>query len=96
MGKGKGHIPVRTCVSCGLKRSKNDLIRLQLDREGRIINDDSGKMHGRGAYVCKTRSCLERLPGNKRLSKLFGTDRVGPISGRKEIRIVFGGLDGES
>ena len=96
MGKGKGHIPVRTCVSCGLKRSKNDLIRLILDREGRIINDDSGKMLGRGAYICKTRSCLERLSDNKRLGELFGTDRLGAISGRKEIIIAFGGLDGES
>ena len=76
MGKGKGHIPVRTCISCGSKRAKNDLIRLSLDKEGRLVLDISGNMHGRGAYVCKSRSCQEQLSGNRRLNKLFRTDRV--------------------
>jgi len=81
MGKGKGHIPVRTCVSCRARRSKYDLIRLQMDREDRSVNVVSGKSHGRGAYVCKTGSCLERLSGNKRINRLFRTDRMITFSG---------------
>lgn len=88
MGKGKGHIPVRTCVSCGAKRSKNDLIRLLLDREDRLVNDVSGEMHGRGAYVCKTGYCLERLSGNKRLNRLFRTDRMITLSGLSKGHIL--------
>ncbi len=81
MGKDKGHIPVRTCVSCGAKRSRYDLIRLLPDKEGRLVNDVSGKMHGRGAYVCKTGYCLERLSGNRRIRRLFRTDRIKTLSG---------------
>ena len=84
MGKGKGHIPIRTCISCGAKRPKKDLIRLRLDKEGRLVKDHSGSMHGRGAYVCDEESCMEQLSGNRRLGTLFRKDND------------FGGLDGES
>lgn len=84
MGKSRGHIPIRTCISCGAKRPKKDLVRLSSDKEGRLVKDYSHKMNGRGAYVCDKESCMERLPGNRLLGRLF----------RKEND--FGGLDGES
>jgi predicted RNA-binding protein YlxR (DUF448 family) len=84
MGKGRGHIPIRTCISCGAKRPKKDLVRLSLDGEGRLVKDYSYKMQGRGAYVCNEESCMERLQGNRRLEALFRKDND------------FGGLDGES
>jgi uncharacterized protein len=80
MGKGKGHIPIRTCVSCGSKRSKHNLIRLLLDKEGRLVKDAFGKMNGRGAYVCDTESCQKKLAGNKRLNRLFRADNAIIIS----------------
>jgi predicted RNA-binding protein YlxR (DUF448 family) len=73
--KVKGHIPVRTCVSCGIKRPKNDLIKLMTDSENRLIIDDSGRLRGRGAYVCDSLPCLERLLNNKHLKRQFRTDR---------------------
>jgi predicted RNA-binding protein YlxR (DUF448 family) len=84
MGKGRGHIPMRTCISCGAKRPKKDLIRLGLDKEGRLVKDYSCKIHCRGAYVCDEESCMEQLPGNRRLGALFRKDND------------FGGLDDES
>ena len=84
MGKNKGHIPVRTCISCGEKRNKGDLIRLAVDTGGRIIKDNSCKLHGRGAYVCSTESCLERVSKNKRLKKIFRIDEIVYISNKNE------------
>lgn len=81
MGKGKGHIPLRTCISCGEKRNKKDLIRLVLDRQGQLVTDDLGKRPGRGAYVCKSNSCLEDLSKHKKLSRIFRSDNkitLGP------------------
>lgn len=78
--KSKGHTPVRTCVSCGAKRRKNDLIKLVVDHENRLIRDDSGGLKGRGAYVCDAPPCLERLLNNKRLNRLLRTDRDIDIS----------------
>ena len=80
MGKGRGHIPIRTCVSCGSKREKGDLIRLSLDKEGRLLKVDSGKNFGRGAYVCREMSCRKRLLKNKRLSRLFRSDGTITVS----------------
>lgn len=78
--KIKGHTPVRTCVSCGAKRRKKDLIKLAIDHENRLIRNDQGRLEGRGAYVCDTPLCLKRLLNNKRLNRLFRTDSDIDIS----------------
>ena len=74
MGKGKGHIPLRTCIACGEKRNKKELIRLALDQGNRVVRDDSGKKQGRGAYICKSDHCLKRLSKYKSLSKVFRSE----------------------
>jgi predicted RNA-binding protein YlxR (DUF448 family) len=71
MGRRKGHIPIRTCISCKVKRRKTELMRIVLDAQGRVVRDKSGKRPGRGAYVCESRSCLERLVRGNILTKAF-------------------------
>ncbi|MFH1490374.1 MAG: YlxR family protein [Pseudomonadota bacterium] len=61
MGKGKGHIPIRTCLSCGRKAGKSELVRFVLDERGCLCRDERMRLPGRGAYVCKNRSCLEKM-----------------------------------
>jgi len=74
VGKGKGHIPLRTCISCGEKRNKKTLIRLALDRHGQLVRDDLGQKHGRGAYICNSVSCLENLSNHKKLKRVFKSE----------------------
>ncbi|MEW6665018.1 MAG: YlxR family protein [Thermodesulfobacteriota bacterium] len=62
MGNRNDSFPVRTCISCGAKRPKGELMRLVLDPEGKVVQDESGVRPGRGAYVCRGGLCLERLP----------------------------------
>ena len=78
MGKGKGHVPIRTCISCGAKRSKSELIRLGLTPENRLIRDDRRAYRGRGAYVCKNKPCWEKLSRNRHLGRRFRVNE--PIS----------------
>jgi predicted RNA-binding protein YlxR (DUF448 family) len=85
--KGKGHIPLRTCISCGSKRAKDLLIRIIPDNENRLIQDNSGRIKGRGAYICEMQPCLERLVNNKRLNKQFRTDME--ISVNHELRGII-------
>ena len=80
MGKAKGHIPIRTCISCGAKRRKRELIRLVVNGGGQIIKDDQGKVQGRGAYVCRRESCREQLSKNRRLGRRFRTGKALTIS----------------
>lgn len=70
MGRNKGHVPIRTCVSCGTKRPKGELVRLKLDADGRIVRDTSGSGGGRGAYVCRNGRCTEALRRG-RLARVF-------------------------
>ena len=48
--------PQRSCVVC---RSKQDKIRLKrlVFAQGRLQVDESGKMSGRGAYLCADKNC---------------------------------------
>ena len=71
MPKSRGHISIRKCITCGTKRSKDRLIRLVLDEQGRLIRDHCGKMQGRGAYVCKDNLCQEQLSRRKYLNRAF-------------------------
>lgn len=75
MSRGKGHIPVRTCVSCGAKRSKKEMLRFVLGQDKQLIRDDSGHRAGRGAYACKVSSCLETLMNRRRFEKVFKIPR---------------------
>lgn len=53
------HIPQRTCVQCRQVQDKRNLIRLVRTSEGQLVIDESGKRNGRGAYLCRKRSCWE-------------------------------------
>jgi predicted RNA-binding protein YlxR (DUF448 family) len=75
MSRGKGHIPVRTCVSCGAKRSKKEMIRFVLGQDKRLVRDDSGRRAGRGAYACRVSSCIETLMNRRRFEKVFRIPR---------------------
>lgn len=47
---------IRTCVSCGAKQGKTTLMRIVRTADG-VIFDPSGRLAGRGAYVCNI-DCL--------------------------------------
>ena len=59
MGRKK-HKPQRTCVACREVKDKRELIRVVRTPSGQIILDPTGKANGRGAYLCRTGSCLEK------------------------------------
>jgi uncharacterized protein len=67
----RGHAPIRTCVVCGRKTIKQELLRLGLDFRNSIVPDLKQEMPGRGSYVCSELSCLHRLRFNKRMQKTF-------------------------
>jgi predicted RNA-binding protein YlxR (DUF448 family) len=71
MGGGKGHSPVRTCISCGGKAKKSHLIRLILTDEGELIMDRKGNMPGRGGYVHENEACRMGLPKSRSLGRAF-------------------------
>jgi len=50
--------PVRTCVACRAARPQRELLRLARTPDG-IRFDTSGRLPGRGAYLCPETPCLD-------------------------------------
>ena len=71
MSRNRGHIPIRTCICCGARRNKQELIRLVLDTNGVVVRDIRGNGQGRGAYVCGNESCLSVLETGRGLGRAF-------------------------
>lgn len=63
--------PQRTCMGCNQKKDKNELIRIVKNKNNEIMVDKTGKLDGRGAYICDNIECLEKLIKNKRLERIF-------------------------
>jgi hypothetical protein len=51
--------------------AKKELIRVVKDSENNFAIDITGKMNGRGAYVCRNQECLKKAIKNKGLERSF-------------------------
>ncbi len=63
--------PERTCMGCNEQKEKNNLLRIVKSKEGIIDVDVTGKKNGRGAYICKSEECLNKVIKTKRLERIF-------------------------
>lgn len=63
----KGRLPLRSCIVCGSKVAKRDLIRVVRTPDGKVELDSTGKRSGRGAYLCKDTACWARAVKKGRL-----------------------------
>lgn len=66
-------IPMRKCTGCAENKPKKELVRVVKTPEGKIVLDLTGKMNGRGAYICKSSECLRKARKAKRFEKAFET-----------------------
>ena len=64
-------IPERMCVVCRQMFPKNQLIRIVNTAEG-VVVDKTGKLNGRGVYLCKSKLCLTKALKNKGFAKQHG------------------------
>ena len=62
-------IPMRKCIGCMESFPKKELCRIVKTKEDAIYFDASGKLNGRGTYICKKTGCFEKAMKSKRLSK---------------------------
>ena len=58
-------VPMRQCVGCGEMKDKKQMMRILKTAENNIVLDVTGKMNGRGAYLCKELECLKKARKNK-------------------------------
>ena len=60
---------IRKCVGCNESFEKKTLIRIVRSPEGEVSLDFVGKKSGRGAYICRSVSCLKKAMKSKRLER---------------------------
>lgn len=65
-------IPLRQCLGCREMKPKAELVRVIRTPEGAISLDGTGKANGRGAYVCRSRSCLDVALKKKSIERALG------------------------
>ena len=61
------YVPERMCIACRSRRPAHELLRIAADKEAKAaVPDKTGKMQGRGAYICHDIKCI-RLAEKKRI-----------------------------
>ena len=62
--------PLRICVVCREMKEKAVLLRIT-KCDGDFSLDASGKMPGRGAYICREGSCCEKFEKQRSFERAF-------------------------
>jgi len=78
--------PTRTCVACRTSRQKRELVRLVRQPDGAVLLDDSGRLAGRGAYLCADGSCWQTAIARGALQRALGT----PLPADLRVRLEAG------
>ncbi len=66
-------IPQRQCMGCRERKDKKAMIRVVRCTDGSVSLDFSGKLNGRGAYVCPDPECLKKAQKSKALERSLET-----------------------
>lgn len=61
----------RKCMACNAKNDKYNLIRIVRMANGEILIDKTGKLNGRGAYICNDIKCLDKVIKSNRIDKIL-------------------------
>ena len=65
-------IAIRTCIGCRGQFPKKVLLRFVCDLAARLQLDPTGKLTGRGAYVCRSHGCIcAAFKSHKRVNSLL-------------------------
>ena len=62
-------IPQRQCMGCRERKDKKAMLRVVRKTDGTAAMDFSGKLNGRGAYVCPDPECLRKAQRSKALER---------------------------
>ena len=62
-------IPQRQCMGCRERKNKRDMLRVVRGTDGEVSLDFSGKLNGRGAYVCPDPECLKKARKSRALER---------------------------
>ena len=62
------------CIACRQMQPKGSLIKVVKSPQGAVAIDDTYKLPGRGAYICKESQCIEKAIKKRLLNKSFSAN----------------------
>lgn len=62
-------IPVRQCIGCREMKPKNQMVRIIRTPMNEICLDKTGKLNGRGAYLCPDVECYRKAVRSKAIAR---------------------------
>lgn len=74
------HVPQRMCAGCRTRKPKDELLRITKFSvkdpntgtiKKQILFDKSGKLPGRGVYICNNLVCLKKVKKIRKLERTF-------------------------
>lgn len=80
---------MRQCVACRQGRPKRELVRVVRAPGGEIRVDVTGKVSGRGAYVCPSAACVRAAIEKGRLQHALEAPIPGAVL--EELQAAAGG-----
>ena len=83
-------VPQRQCMGCRERKNKKDMIRVVRETSGNVTLDFSGKLNGRGAYVCPDPECLKKARKAKSLDRSLETPIPEEVYDRLEKEMQLG------
>ena len=86
----KKKIPMRKCIISNEMHPKKEMIRVVINKEGEIFADATGKKQGRGAYVLKDVSLVEKAQQKEVLENFFNVSKetLEPLY-KEIIRLIY-------
>lgn len=86
-------IPMRMCVGCRTMKEKRFLIRVVRGEDGVAHIDLTGKMNGRGAYICPDEQCLKMAVKSRALDRALEVKLTEEVAAQLAERIAQSGGD---
>ena len=62
-------VKMRQCAGCGEYKNGKEMLRIVKTPEDEILFDVTGKRSGRGVYICKDETCVEKAFAKKGISR---------------------------
>ncbi len=69
----------RMCAVCRQRFDKSELLRIVRFKDGEVKVDTSGKMQGRGMYICKKGECLSQAEKRRVIERAFSVKNCTEI-----------------
>ncbi|WP_430785867.1 RNase P modulator RnpM [Virgibacillus flavescens] len=86
-------VPERKCIISNEMKPKKELIRVVRNKDGEVFVDETGKKNGRGAYLTKDITIIEKAEKTNALNRHLNTQVDASIF--EELKQLISGKKNE-